>query len=230
MRNKSVFGEMIHDRLKLRSLVALGIYLGLMIATAVVFAKYVDKDSLQVIVSNSGKLGIVAYFLIEIFYVTFTPLLNSVILITSGYIFGGHIGFIMNFSANIVGSLLIVFLVQQYGRPLLRRVVSAHLYKKFDQITQKVGPMTLMIVYALPLTPDDELTYLVAAGPIGPKRFILPILIGNLCKAAYSYIGDSGYHGLSIALYARLAALVVGVIVVGLQEHIFKRPQLLPEN
>ena len=218
--------EMIYSRPKLRSLAILSVYLGLMIATAVVFAKYVDKESLQAIVQNSGKLGIVTYFLIEVFYVTFTPLINSVILITSGYIFGGHIGFIMNFSANIVGSLLIVFLVQKYGRPLLQKVVSRHLYEKFDQITQKVGPMTLMIVYALPLTPDDELTYLVAAGPIGPKRFILPILIGNLGKAAYSYIGDSGYQGLTIALYARLAALIAGIIIVGSQEHIFKKLNL----
>ncbi|TAK94798.1 TVP38/TMEM64 family protein [Patescibacteria group bacterium] len=223
MEKKFSLGAMIYDRAKRRSLVALAVYLGLMIIAAVVFARYVDRDSLQAIVSSSGKLGVVAYFLIEVVYVTFTPLINSVILITSGYIFGGPGGFVMNFLANIVGSLLIVFLVQQYGRPLLQRVVSPHLYKKFDQITQKVGPMTLMVVYALPLTPDDELTYLVAAGPIGPRRLILPILIGTLGKAAYSYIGDAGSRGLAIALYARLATLIVGVTLVGLQEHIFKK-------
>ena len=160
---------------------------------------------------------------LEIAYVTFMPLLNSIILITSGYLFGGHIGFFVNFFANVAGAFLIVFLVQKYGRPLLQRVVSPHLYAKFDQITQKVGPMTLMIVYVLPFTPDDELTYLVAAGPISSKRFVLPILIGNLGKATHSYIGNLGSQGITIALYGRLIALSVGVIMVGFQEYMMGR-------
>jgi uncharacterized membrane protein YdjX (TVP38/TMEM64 family) len=226
MQDRSIFSEIIHDRLKLKSLITLGVYVGLMIVSAVIFTKYVDKDSLQAIVASSGQWGIVIYLLIEIFYVTFTPLLNTFVLVTSGYIFGGHAGFAINFFANIIGSLLIVFLVQRYGRPLLKRVVSSYFYEKFDRITQKVGPMILMIIYVLPFTPDDELTYLVAVGPINIRRFILPIFIGNLGKAAYSYIGDLGSQGITIAFYVRVVALISGVIFVGLQEYIFKNQKL----
>ena len=118
---------------------------------------------------------------------------------------------------------MIVFLVKKYGRPLLQRILSPHFYDRFDQLTQKVGPITLLICYVLPFTPDDELTYIVSAGPIGIKRFILPILLGTLAKAAYSYIGDMGTRGIAIATYARLIMLLVGLIVVGIQEYIFRR-------
>ena len=194
-----------------------------MVIAAIVFSKYVDREALQAVVRSGGNLGMVAYFLIEVVYVTLTPLFNTAILIASGYIFGGHVGFVMNFLATSIGLFIIVLLVKKYGRPLLQRILSPSFYNRFDHLAQKVGPITLLICYVLPFTPDDELTYIVAAGPIGFKRFILPILLGTLAKAAYSYIGDMGTKGIAIATYARLIMLVVGLIVVGTQEYIFRR-------
>ena len=106
---------------------------------------------------------------------------------------------------------------------MLKRLVSERFYNKFDHIVQKVGPITLLIVYVLPLTPDDELTYIIAAGPIGIKRFILPIILGTLAKAAYSYIGDKGTEGILIATYARIILLIIGVVMIGTQEYILLR-------
>src|SRR3989338_8255810 len=215
--------KIISERAKLKSIIVIGLYVTLMIVAAVIFSKYVDKESLQGTVESSGQWGIAIFFLIEVVYVTLTPLFNTFILIASGYIFGGHIGFIINFLATSLGLFLIVLLVKKYGRPLLQKVVSHNFYNRFDKITQKVGPITLLIVYVLPFTPDDELTYIVAAGPIGFKRFILPILLGTMAKSAYSYIGDMGTKGIVVATYARLIMLVIGLVVVGTQEYVFRR-------
>ncbi len=211
------------NKIRLKSSIILGFYICLMVVVAVIFSKYVDRESLQATVQQSGQLGIIVYFLVEIIYVTFTPLLNTFILIASGYIFGGHVGFIINFLSTAVGLFLIVFLVRRYGRPLLQKVVSPKFYKRFDHITQKVGPIVLLIVYVLPFTPDDELTYIVAAGPIGFKRFILPVVLGTIAKSAYSYIGDLGTRGITIAAYFRIILLIIGLIIVGLQEYIIKK-------
>lgn len=209
-----------------KSIAILGVYLGIMVGAALTFSLYVDKDVLQEIVRNSGPLGIVTYFFIELVYVTFTPLLNTFVLIASGYIFGGHVGFILNFFSTVAGLFLIVFLVRRYGRPLLQKVISPKFYSRFDEITQRVGPLTLLVVYVLPFTPDDELTYIVAAGPIAFKRFILPVVLGTAAKAAYSYIGDAGTNGIAIAAGMRIAMLIVGLVVVGMQESIFARKSL----
>jgi len=220
--------QLIHNRTKLRSILILSIYITIMILAAVIFSNYVDRESLQKAIQDIGPLGIIIYFIIEVIYVTLTPLLNTAILIASGYIFGGHLGFIINFLATTLGLFLIVFLVKRYGRSLLQKVVSHKFYRNFDRIVQKIGPVTLLIVYVLPFTPDDELTYLIAAGPVKFRRFIIPILLGSLAKAAYSYIGDLGAEGIIIALYARVILLVIGLIAVGLQEHWIKRlPKML---
>ncbi len=221
MENMSlgVSHQIIPKQTRLKSAIKIGIYIFLMILSAFIFSIYVDKEALQEIVQSMGFLGIIIYFIIEVIYVTLTPLLNTAILIASGYIFGGHLGFIINFLATTLGLFLIVFLVKRYGRSLLQKVVSHKFYRNFDRIVQKIGPATLLIVYVLPFTPDDELTYLVAAGPVKFRRFIIPILLGSLAKAAYSYIGDLGAEGIIIALYARVILLVIGLIAVGLQEH-----------
>lgn len=212
---------------KIKSVAILSLYIVFMATTAIVFSKYVDQESLQEAVKRSGHLGIIAYSLIEIIYVTLTPLLNTFVLIASGYIFGGHIGFIVNFIATSIGLFLIVFLVKKYGRPLLQKVISPSFYARFDNITQKVGPITLLIVYVLPFTPDDELTYIMAAGPIHFKRFILPILLGTVAKSAYSYIGDLGTPGITIALWFRGIILILGLVLVGAQEYHVKKRSII---
>jgi len=113
----SIINKIVSDRVRLKSMLTLSIYVALMVVAAIVFSKFVDKDSLQAVVERSGKLGIVIYFFVQVIYVTLTPMFNTAILIASGYIFGGHIGFILNFLATSAGLFLIVFLVKKYGRP-----------------------------------------------------------------------------------------------------------------
>ena len=208
---------------KHKSYLYLALYALFMIATAIIFSKYVNQDSLQSWIEGTGTLGIILYFIIEVVYVIFTPLFNTFILIASGYIFGGHLGFIINFLATTVGLFLIVLLVKKYGRPILKKVLSEHFYNRFDKLVEKIGPITLLIIYVLPFTPDDEFTYIIAAGPIPLKRLVLPILLGNITKAAYSYIGAMGQSGIKTALYVRIFILIIGLVLVGTQEYYYSK-------
>lgn len=213
----------IFKKKHLKSLVPLVLYALLMVVVALLIQKYVNREMLQDVVRSSGNFGIFVYYLIEVAYITFTPFLNTFILIVSGYIFGGLLGFMVNFLAATTSLLLIVFLVKKYGRPLLKKVVSESFYNNFDKITQKVGPMLLLVAYVVPFSPDDELTYIVAAGPLGFKRFILPVILGSIGKASYSYIGDLGGPGIITATYFRISVLAIGLILVGFQEYILKK-------
>lgn len=208
---------------QVKSLITLALYGLLIVGVAFLFKKYISRDILQDIVTSSGNLGVLVYYLIEVAYITFTPFLNTFILIASGYLFGGALGFIVNFLAAISSLFLIVFLVKKYGRPLLKKLVSESFYKRFDFITQKVGPILLLVAYVIPFSPDDELTYIVAAGPLGFKRFILPVILGSIGKASYSYIGDLGGPGVLIATYVRISVLIIGLLLVGLQEYILNK-------
>jgi len=216
------FTKLWRSPAKLKSATKLLFFILFILGMAFLFNKYINRETLQLIVKNSGNLGILVYYIIETTYITFTPFFNTFILIASGYIFGGTTGFFINFLASTSSLFLIVFLVKKYGRPLLEKLVSPRFYKHFDKIIQKVGPMLLLVAYVVPFSPDDELTYIVAAGPLNFKRFILPVLLGSLGKAAYSYIGDLGAPGITIAIYFRVVMLIIGLVLIGIQEHLFK--------
>ena len=105
----------VFERPKLKSILIISIYIVLMITSAVIFTKYIDRESLQAFVKNSGQWGVALYFLIEVVYVTLTPLFNTFILIASGYIFGGDLGFVLNFFATSICLFFIVIFVRKYG-------------------------------------------------------------------------------------------------------------------
>lgn len=215
--------ELFKDLTKTKSLLVLLMYVLIIVLVAVFFKKYLDQETLQLLVQRSGQWGVFTYLFLEILYIVFTPFLNTFILIVSGYLFGGLLGALINFIAAISSLLLIVFLVKKYGRPLLKKLVSENFYRHFDKIVAKVGPMLLLVAYVVPFSPDDELTYIVAAGPLGFKRFILPVVLGSIGKASYSYIGDLGGEGVIIAAYTRVSVLVVGLILIFIQEYILKK-------
>lgn len=215
--------ELFKDLTKTKSLLVLFAYSLFIILVAVFFKKYLDQETLQLLVEKSGQWGVLTYLFIEILYIVFTPFLNTFILIASGFLFGGLLGALINFIAAISSLLLIVFLVKKYGRPLLKKLVSENFYRHFDKIVAKVGPMLLLVAYVVPFSPDDELTYIVAAGPLGFKRFILPVVLGSIGKASYSYIGDLGGPGVLIAAYTRVSVLAVGLVLIFIQEYILKR-------
>ena len=215
--------NLFRDSKKRKSILVLIAYALFMILMAIILSQHVDKENLQSVIKNMGPLGILVFLIIEFVYVVFTPLYNTAIHIGAGYIFGGHLGFVLNFIATTAGLFTIMLLVRKYGRPLLKRLVPSTFYNRYDKLAQKVGPIFLFLIYVLPFTPDDEMTYVVAAGSVNIKRFILPILLGNIAKSAMSYIGDKGTSGLSIAGMARVVILVVGLIAIVAQEYFYKK-------
>lgn len=210
-------------------------YVVVMVGVALLLRKYVDRENLRALVQENGSLGIWLFLLVEYIYVVLVPVYNTPIHLAAGYIFGGNMGWLLNFISTTAGLFTIVALVRYYGRPILRKVVSPAIFERYDKFAENISPIALFIVYVLPLFPDDEITYMLAAGGrIRFWRFILPILLGNVTKAAVSYIGDEGSAGVDTALGTRVVVFIVGVLIIGLQEYLVHRspsePNVLEEK
>jgi len=218
MKNTQIILENISNK---KAWFFLILYISLMIILASALGQFVDKEWLQSTVSNYGSLGIVIFLFIEYSYIIFVPVYNTTIHLAAGYIFGGNLGWLLNFLATTAGLFTIILLVKRFGRPLVEKILSNETLTKYDKISEKIGPLTLFAVYVLPLFPDDEITYLIAASRTSFARFILPVLLGNITKSAVSYIGDEGTGGISLALASRVGVFVVGTILIGCQEYFF---------
>lgn len=221
--NNTSFRNVIRNSLSRRALFMIFGYILIMIILAVTLHRFVDREWLQNVVQGTGQTGIIVFALIEYFYVIFVPVYNTAIHLAAGYVFGGHVGWILNFIATSAGLFTIIALVKHYGRPLIEKVVSPRILERYDGLAWRVGPLMLFFVYVLPVFPDDEITYLVAASQVQFRRFILPVLLGNVTKSAVSYIGDQGAAGIPQALGSRVVVLVVGVVLIGIQEYVLRR-------
>jgi len=219
--NLGAVKEILKGLASRRALLIVLSYIVLMIVLGLMVNQFVNREWLKQLVASGGIMGVFIFGLIEFFYVVLLPGFNTPLHISAGYIFGGTPGMVINFVATSLGLLSIVFLVKQFGRPLLEKLVSQKFLDRFDQITKNAGPITLFIIYVIPFAPDDEMTYLLAAGSTHFKRFILPVLLGNISKSAMSYIGDQAAAGLALAVASRFIVLLIGLIIIGLQEFWF---------
>ena len=193
-----------------------------MLLTLALLGKYTDREVLRNIVSSYGILGNIIFISVSYLFVVLVPGYNTPIHIAAGYIFGPELGWVFNFIATTAGLFTIIWLVKKYGRPLVERLVKTKYLEKYDSILQKIGPISLFILYVLPGLPDDEVTYLLSASPkVNFKRFILPVILGTAAKTSVSYIGDQGSAGIIHSGIARIIGLVVGLIVIGIQESFF---------
>jgi len=213
----------LRDITSRKALLCLGLYILFMIVLAILAVKYIDREWLQETFKQKDAWGLLLFGLIEYLYTIFVPIYNTTIHLTAGYIFGGHLGWVLNFITTTVGLFTIVLLVKRFGRPLLEKIVPHSFLRRYDKIATKVGPLTLFMVYVLPLFPDDELTYVITAANIKLSRFIFPILLGNITKAAVSYIGDEGSTGFAPAIGSRVVILVFGIVIIGAQEYFYQK-------
>ncbi|MDP2586174.1 MAG: VTT domain-containing protein [Candidatus Komeilibacteria bacterium] len=204
----------------------LAFYLLLIVGSGFVLHTYVDREFLRQWVLNFGAWGPAAYGLFVYLYVIVAPFANTPIHMASGYIFGGHVGLVINFIATTAALFTIILLVKRYGRPLLERFVAPRIVKLYDHWMSKVGPLALFGVFVFPFTPDDELTYLVAGTAVSFKRFILPVVLGNLAKSTLSYLGDEGFAGLDYAVGARVIIFIIGFLLIGYTEYLHKKKAL----
>lgn len=225
---KKIFLERLSSRQAWALLIG---YVSITVAVGLAIQHYVDQESLRSFVSGYGSWGPFLFLLIEYVYVLFVPIYNTPIHLAAGYIFGGSRGWLINFVATTGALFTIVALVKYYGRPLLNRVVSERTLNRYERFVGSIGPIALFVVYVLPLFPDDEITYMLAASErVRFWRFIAPIVLGNVTKAAVSYIGDRGSAGIATALSTRVVILVIGLILISAQEYLIRERQKIPSS
>ena len=188
----------------------------------------VDKEAVRNIVEGYGIFAPLVFILIQIGQNVFAPIAHYPILLAGGFIFGPVLGFLYNWIGTVLGTILVVLLARKFGRPLVNKMVSKRFIEKYDHIIQKLRPYGLFLIYALPVFPDDEITYLIGVSSMPLRNVIFAILIGKIPGAALSVIGDEALNGMKHVLVIQITVLVLGTLfyfrkgIVGL----FKKPSI----
>ena len=131
--------------------------------------------------------------------------------IGAGYAFGAVEGTILCVIGVTLGSLLVFGLVRRFGIRLVEVFFDTGKIKqlKFLQNEKRLDLITFLVFF-LPGTPKDLLTYFVGVTDIKPSKFIFIVSLARLPSIITSTVGGSA---LGIKRY-ELAAIVFGVTVI----------------
>ena len=172
----------------------------------------VDKEAIRGLVSGYGIFAPLVFILIQIGQNIIAPIAHYPILLAGGFIFGPILGFFYNWIGTSIGTILVILLARKFGRPIVNKMVSQKFIDKYDHIIQKLSPFGLFLIYALPVFPDDEISYLIGVSAMPLKSIVFAILLGKIPGSALSFMGDNIVKGFLPTTIIQVAVLAIGTL------------------
>ena len=159
----------------------------------------------EIIIEKMQSFGIFApllFVLLQVLQVVVAVIPGGPVPIIGGILFGQWGGLFLSLAGFFLGTVLVYYLVQWIGRPL---------------VESKRTELLIFLVFLLPGLPKDALTYLVSFNPrIKPLYlFILTTLGRTPATVLTVFMGKSLWEG-NFTLAIVLAAIIVVLAVAGI--------------
>ena len=161
-------------------------------------------------VESRGNWGRLIFIGMMVFQVLIALVPGEPLEIGAGYAFGAVEGTILCVIGVTLGSLLVFGLVRRFGIRLVEVFFDTGKIKKLKFLqNEKRLDLITFLVFFLPGTPKDLLTYFVGVTDIKLSKFILIVSVARLPSIITSTVGGSA---LGIGKY-ELAVIVFGVTI-----------------
>ncbi|WP_329379775.1 TVP38/TMEM64 family protein [Anaerofustis butyriciformans] len=162
--------------------------------------------------AKSMPHGIKELFMILIvtlqIFIAFIP--GEPIELAAGYMFGSVWGTIICLVGSFLGTIVVYYLVKTFGSKVINLMFKKEQIKKVEGLFEKKkNLMWIFILFLIPGTPKDVMTYLVSLTNIKLYRWLIVTTIGRIP----SIITSTFITG-SIREQNYLMAIIVGVITV----------------
>lgn len=137
-----------------------------------------------------------------------------------GFVWGPWLGMVTCLIGILIGTSVIFLLVKRFGRPFVQKIVGDKDLStyKFLSDPRKVD-LTVFILFFIPGTPKDALTYIAPLAPIKPVKYILIATFARIPSIITStLLGDSiaeGDYLLAIIVFVITAVISVLGIIFG---------------
>ena len=208
--------------------VGLGIvFIAICLASALLLFK--NHDNVVNMVDNAGSWGIIAFIIglsLAVVLLMPTPFFK----VFAGAIFPFHWAVIINFAGSMIGGVIAFF----FGRWLFRDAILTGVSKdsRLSRIEASLGEESMRIsilVRLSPILPDEWFNYILGAGPVSLRTFVISNCSSMVYCLAYAYYGyaigeialreggfsnfTSSMSGMMMLIIGLIATVVATVIV-----------------
>ena len=179
------------------------------------------REAFKIKIQESGITGILMLLGLQMAQIALPIIPGEPIEILAGMCYGTIGGFCFITISVLIITTIIFFIVKKFGRDFVYTIVSKEKIDKIENSKLFKHPKKIeyimLILYFIPGTPKDILTYIAGLLPINPKRFIIistlarfPSIISSTYAGA-TLVKGNWYTGL--IMYA-LIFLVIGIAII----------------
>lgn len=179
------------------------------------YAVVTDKETLKTWLDSFGNWGKVVFVLIRALQTIVKFIPSEPLEIASGYIFGTFGGCFLCLLGTEIGSVAIILLTKLIGERFINAILSQKQIETAKTYIGKINfKISLFIIYVIPGTPKDLLTYFQFMMPVSVPKFFLitavaripSIITSTWCGAEF---GNNNY------IYAVLIFVITGILGIG---------------
>lgn len=125
-------------------------------------------------IDSLGPIGVLVFLLIQILQVVIAIIPGEPVELAAGMLYGMWGGLAVCLAGILIGSIGIFTLVRRMGKPFVQKILDEETVKKYDFLhdAQKLDTL-IFLMFLIPGTPKDALTYLCPLTDIRPSHFLL---------------------------------------------------------
>jgi len=166
------------------------------------------RAKLKGIVESYGAFGPLMFILLQVVQVVIAIIPGEPIEIIGGMLFGGFYGYLLCMAGVLIGTVFIYYLVKWIGQPLVSAFVNSEKISKYKILNDEKRLETLIfILFFIPGTPKDALTYFIPLTKIKPSKYFLYATIARTPS-----IISSTYVGTNIGKGNWMASIIIFLI------------------
>ncbi len=178
-------------------------------------------------VKSFGTWAPLAFIGIEVLQIVAAFIPGAPVDVMSGVLFGAVWGVIWCFIGVFIGTVIVFCLVRKFGRPLVNKLFPKDKTNFFRLLNdeKKLTP-TIFILFVIPGTPKDFLTYIAGLTNINPLKFFFTAAVARVpaltCSVLMGANLGNGRFLISLILFA--------VILIASTAGYFIKKRLLSKN
>lgn len=212
----------------IKKAIPLIIFLLIMIIATILLLPYVStlateegRAEFKAYIDSIGVLGWFVTLGIQLLQIFIAFIPGEPIELMLGFVWGPWIGLLTCLLGIFIGTAIVFLLVKKLGRPFVKKIVGDKDLSTYRFLSDPRNlDMTVFILFFIPGTPKDALTYITALSPINPVRYLIIATIARIPSIITStLLGDSlaeGNYVMAIVFFAVTAIVsVVGIIFGG---------------
>ncbi|MDX9955858.1 MAG: VTT domain-containing protein [Anaerolineae bacterium] len=181
--------------------------------------RYQDRAWVESAIRRWGAWAPLASIGLNILQVLLAPIPGQIFAPLNGYLFGPLWGTLYSIVGVQLGSMLAMGLSRVFGRRLAERFTGAALLARWDRLAHRWGLPLILLVFALPLLPDDVLCFVAGLTDIPLRRLFSWTLLARFPGvAAAVLLGDRALR-LPIWMLGILGSGLLGLLWLVLHYH-----------